>query len=175
MLRCILDRIVLVAAIVAAACIPSFIAQYRQHLAGRLQQVLQDLSLFQQIADRYHHGNLQALIAHHLASPDPTFHDEGAAIQAMLQTAERLRTSLQALNADLLHQLQYLMQHADPQIAQATWDIYVPSFSLNAESAVFAIVVGLAIWLVFLAVWQLFALLLRPRKPLHKTPKYKPR
>lgn len=175
MLRGIFDRIVLVAAIVAAACIPSFIAQYRQHLAGRLQQVLQDLSLFQQIADRYHHGSLQALIAHHLASPNPTFHDEGAAIEAMLQTAQHLRASLQALNADLLHQLQYLMQHADPQMARATWDIYVPSFTLNAESALFAIAVGLAIWLAFLAIWQLFALPLRRRRPLNKKPKYQPR
>lgn len=164
MLRGILDRIVLVVAILAAACVPSFIAQYRQQLDGRLHQVLQDLTLFQQIADRFHHGSLQALIEHHLASPDPSFHDEGIAIQTMLQTATQLQASLQALNADLLHQLQYLAQRADPQIVHATWAIYVPSFTLNAESMLFAIAVGLGVWLVFLAIWQLFALLLPRRK-----------
>lgn len=165
MLRGILDRIVLVAGIAAAACIPGYIAQYRQHLAGRLEQVLQDLALFQQIADRYHRGSLQALIEHHLASPDPTFHDEGAAIQAMLDTAQRLHASLQALNADLWHQLQYLALHADPQIARATWELYVPAFTLTAETAVFSLAVGVAVWLVFLLAWQLCAMLLLRRRP----------
>lgn len=161
MLRGLFDRIVLVAAIVAAACVPSFIAQYRQHLAGRLEQALQDLALFQQIADRYHNGSLQALIQHHLASPDPTFHDEGLAIQTMLETVQRLSASLEALNTDLLQQTRYLAQHVDPQIAQATWDLYVPSFTLTLESALFAIAVGLVIWLAFLALWFLLAGLLR--------------
>lgn len=164
MLRGILDRIVLVVAIVAAACVPSFIAQYHQHLAGRLEQVLLDLALFQEIADRFHHGSLQALIDHHIASPDPTFHAEGAAIQTMLNTAEHLQKSMQALDTDLLHQLQFLARHMDTQIAHATWDLYVPSFTLNMESALFSIVVGLSIWLAFLAIWHLLANLFRPRK-----------
>jgi hypothetical protein len=165
MLRGILDRIVLVAGIVIAACIPGFIAQYRQHLAGRLEQVLQDIALFQQIADRYHGGSLRALIEHHLASTDPTFHDEGAAIQAMVDTAQYLHASLQALSTDLWHQLYYLALHADPQIMRATWELYVPAFALTMETAVFSLIVGLSIWLIFLAVWHLFARLFRPRHP----------
>ncbi len=58
----ILDRIVLLLAVVAAGCIPSFMVQYRQHLGGRLDQVLADLAPFQAIADRYHGGSLTELI-----------------------------------------------------------------------------------------------------------------
>jgi hypothetical protein len=160
-IRGILDRIILVVGVVAAGCIPSFIAQYRQRVGGRLDQVLQDLAPFQAIADQFHHGSLQELIQHHLASVDSTFHDEGAAIQVMVDSAEQLRQALQALNTDLLHQLIYLIPNVDPLIARATWEIFSPSFNLTVESVVFAVAVGVAIWLVFLAVWSLFALFAR--------------
>jgi hypothetical protein len=160
-IRGILDRIILVIGVVAAGCIPSFIAQYRQRVGGRLDQVLQDLAPFQEIANQFHHGSLRELIQHHLASADATFHDEGAALQAMVDAAEQLRQALQALNTDLLHQLVYLLTNTDPLIAHATWEIFSPSFNLTAESVIFALVVGVAIWLVFLAVWILFARLAR--------------
>lgn len=160
-IRGILDRIVLVVGIVAAGCIPSFIAQYRQRLGGRLDQVLKDLEPFQQIANQYHHGSLKELIEYHLNSSDATFHDEGAAIHAMLTAAEELRRALQALNTDLFHQLSYLLTGGlDPLIAQAAWEIYTPSFNLTVESVVFGTVVGVLLWLLFLLAWYLFARLI---------------
>jgi hypothetical protein len=159
--RGILDRIILVAGIVAAGCIPSFIAQYRQRVGGRLDQVIQDLAPFQEIANQFHHGNLQELILHHLASPDSTFHNEGAAIQAMVNSAEQLRRALEALNTDLFHQLVYLIAKIDPLIARATWEAFLPSFNLTAESIIFAFIVGVIVWLAFFAVWYVFARLIR--------------
>ena len=159
--RGILDRIVLVAGIVAAGCIPSFIAQYRQRVGGRLDQVIQDLAPFQEIANQFHHGSLQELIQHHLASTDSTFHNEGAAILAMVNAAEQLRRALDALNTDLFHQLTYLLTKIDPVIARATWEIFSPSFNLTIESVVFALIVGVIIWLAFFAVWYVFASLIR--------------
>ena len=156
-IRGILDRIILVASVVAAGCIPSFIAQYRQRVGGRLDQVLLDLAPFQAIADQFHHGSLAELIQHHLASVDATFHDEGAALQSMVDSAQQLRQALQALNTDLFHQLIYLLTGADTIIAHATWEIFSPSFNLTVESVVFAFVAGIAIWLVFLGVWILFS------------------
>ncbi|MEO8342608.1 MAG: DUF2937 family protein [Gallionella sp.] len=160
-IREFLDRIILVTGVIAAGCIPSFIAQYRQRVGGRLDQVQLDLAPFQEIANQFHHGSLQELIQHHLASNDATFHDEGAALQAMLDTAEQLRQALQALNTDLFHQLVYMLTRTDPPIARATWEIFSPSFNLTAESVIFALVVGVAIWLVFLAVWMLIDRLAR--------------
>lgn len=102
LIRGLLDRIILVASIIAAGCLPSFIAQYRQRLGGRLNQVRADLSLFQEIANRHHGGSLDKLIEIHLASPDKTFHDEGIAIQSMVDTAQRLQQAMNALNTDLM-------------------------------------------------------------------------
>ncbi len=163
-IRGILDRIILVVGVVAAGCIPSFVAQYRQRVSGRLDQVLQDIAPFQAIANQFHHGSLQELIDYHLSSADHTFHDEGAALQGMIESAEQLRHALEALNTELFHQLFYLLTKGDPLIARATWEMFSPAFNVTPQSVVFAIIVGVAIWLTFLAVWtalyRLFRILL---------------
>ena len=161
LLRGLLDRLLLVGAIFAAACIPSFIAQYRQRLGGRLDQVLRDLAPFQEIANRNHGGDIRKLIAHHFASTDKTFHDEGVAIQAMVDAAANLKASVQALSTDLVHQLGYLSSNLDWDLARSTWDTFVPGFSFTPEYAIFAIVVGTAIWLVFVLGWVAVAWIIR--------------
>ena len=156
-LRGILDRIVLVGAILAAGCVPSFIAQYRQRLGGMLDQANKDLALFQEIANRFHGGDLQRLIRHHLASTDPTFRAEGTAIQTMVETVARLQQSVAALNTDLYSQVFYLSRSGDPAIARATWESFVPAMSLTGEALLFAFATGVIIWLVFLVAWVLVA------------------
>jgi hypothetical protein len=159
LLRGLLDRLLLVAAVLCAGAVPSFIAQYRQRLGGRLDQVLLDLAPFQRIADLYHHGSLEELVRHHLASADATFHAEGAAVRAMMDSAAALRAAAEALNADLAHQLLYLLRHTDPSIARATWSSFVPSMPLDTEAVVFAGLVGLLVWLLAALLWRLGAAL----------------
>jgi hypothetical protein len=157
LLRGLLDRAVLVAGIVAGGTVPSFLAQYRQRVGGALGQVLKDLAPFQQIADRLHGGSLARLIEHHLASTDATFHAEGAAIQAMVDSAASLRAASAALDTDAFHQLAWLLPHADHAMVQATWAAFRPSFGLSADSLLMAGAVGLSAWLVFMAAWWLAA------------------
>lgn len=152
--RGLLDRLILLAAVVAAACVPSFIAQYRQRLGGRLDQVLADLAPFQAIANRNFHGDLAALIRYHLASHDATFHQEGQALQQLVDAAAHLRAAVQGLNTDLVHQCLYLLQHPDRQLLGATWRIYQPGFTLTVQGAEFALVAGVIVWLLFLGVWH---------------------
>lgn len=151
----ILDRVVLVTSIIAAGCIPSFIVQYRQRAGGMLDQVLKDLAPFQAIADRLYHGNLKELVQHHGESSDPTFYSEGAAIQAMVESVERLQKLLSALDTDLFHQLSFLIVKIDTQIARATLETYSPAFGLTVENVIFGSIVGIVIWLLFLACWSM--------------------
>jgi hypothetical protein len=152
-LRGILDRIVLVGAILAAGCVPSFIAQYRQRLGGMLDQAAKDLALFQDIANRFHGGDLQRLIRHHLASTDPTFRSEGQAIQVLVENVASLKASLAALDTGFYGQLAYLARNTDPAVARATWDAFVPAMSLTTEALLFAAATGVIAWLVFLLAW----------------------
>ena len=178
-LRGILDRIVLVVAILAAGCVPSFIAQYRQRLGGMLDQAAKDLARFQDIANRFHGGDIQRLIKHHLASTDPTFRAEGTAIQTLVEAVAQLRASLAALDTDFYGQLVYLARSGDATVAKATWDAFVPAMSLTGEALLFAFAVGVSTWLLFLLAWVLVdrfmdVVLARGRPGKWSTPK-KPR
>ena len=159
--RAFLDRIVLLIGVVAAGCVPGFIVQYRQRLNGRLEQVLMDLAPFQAIADREHHGSLDELIRYHLQSADPTFHQEGNAVQAMVQSADRLRAMAHGLNTDLAHQFVYLIAHSDSSLMRATWGDYRPVFALDVQGVIFALAVGVALWVLFMIIWYATAWVLR--------------
>lgn len=154
-LRGLIDRLLLVAAVVTGGLIPGFIAQYRQRLGGRLDQARLDLAPWQHIADQYHHGDIAQLIQYHLASRDPTFHSEGAVIQALVQTVDRLQLAVNALHTTLFRQAAYLATHLDPGLARATMSDWVPTFALSLEGLLFAVLFALLLWLVFHGLWQL--------------------
>ena len=154
LLGSLLDRIVLVAGTVAGGCVPGFVVQYRQRVGGRLDQVLLDLAPFREIAARYHEGSLDALIRHHLASADPTFHAEGEAVQAMVDSESRLRAMQEALQGGIWEQLAYLIPNYDPDIVRATWSDHIPTFTLDTQGLTVALVIGGGLWLVFIAIWR---------------------
>lgn len=158
-LRGLLDRLLLMGAIVAGGLVPGFIAQYRQRLGGRLDQAQLDLKPWQDIADRFHHGDLQKLIQHHLDSSDPTFRAEGAVIRGLATTVEQLRGAVEAMQTSLFEQAGYLALHGDPGLARATWADWVPAFALSLEGILFALLFAAALWVLFHAVWELFALI----------------
>ena len=154
---------VFVLGVVIGGAFPGYAIQYQHRLYGQFEQVSTDLAPFQEIADRYHHGSLQALVDYHLRSRDPTFHDEGVAIQAMLLNQQRLAEATTALAASPAEQVAYLYRHLDPELARTTWEAYTPMLITTSEALVFAVFVGLAFWLVtFLAVRLMAALVRRP-------------
>src|SRR6516225_3126100 len=113
-LRGLLDRLLLVCAVVAGGLVPGFIAQYRQRLGGRLDQARLDLAPWQHLADQYYQGDIERLIRYHLARSDPKFQAEGAVIRALVTTVQQLQSSVDALHGSLFHQAGYLALHADP-------------------------------------------------------------
>jgi Protein of unknown function (DUF2937) len=164
--RSLLDRMFLVGAVVAGGLVPGFITQYRQRLGGRLDQARIDLEPWQQIANQFHHGDINQLIHYHLQSSDPTFHAEGTAIQNLVASVQHLQGAADALHTSLFHQVGYLAMHTDSELGLATWRDWVPTFSLSAEGLTFALLFALAIWLLFHALWWMLALLSARRQSL---------
>jgi hypothetical protein len=154
LIRGLFDRFVLVAAILAGGCVPSFLAQYRQRVGGRLDQVMHDLLPFEQIAQRDFGGSLNALIHHHLDSLDSAFHQEGTAIQQMVDAQARLREAAAALDTSVYGQVGWLLRHADQDLIQTTWSAWRPSFELSPDGLTFALAAGLALWVLFLLTWH---------------------
>lgn len=153
LVRGLLDRLVLIAGVLVGGCIPGFMAQYQQRVGGRLDQVIQDLLPFQEIARRYHGGDMHALVTHHLASPDQSFQAEGHAIEGMLESLTHLQAMMDGLAGSAWHQIAYLVGHFDREIGMATWQNYVPSFNLDPAGLMVAGVFGVACWLLFAGAW----------------------
>lgn len=157
-LRGLLDRLLLVCAVVAGGLIPGFIAQYRQRLGGRLDQAQLDLAPWQHLADQFYQGDLGKLIQYHLSSTDPKFFAEGAVIRSLLETVQNLQGAVQAMHGSLWHQMAYLALHADPGLTRAAWGDWVPTFALSGEGLLFALVFAAALWLLFQFTWWLLSL-----------------
>jgi Protein of unknown function (DUF2937) len=166
-LRGLLDRLLLVCAVVAGGVVPGFIAQYRQRLGGRLDQARLDLEPWQRLAEQYYQGDIERLIRYHLDSSDPKFHAEGAIIRSLLATVQQLQSAVDALQGSLFRQAAHLALHADPGLVRATLHDWVPTFALSAEGIVFAVVFAVVVWLAFLALWHAFALLGRRKARAH--------
>jgi hypothetical protein len=152
--RGLLDRLVLIGGVLAGGCVPGFITQYQQRVGGRLDQVKIDLAPFQEIARRFHGGDLGALVQHHLASADRSFNAEGQAVQAMVDNYARLQAMMDGLNGSVWQQIGYLARHFDRGIGAATWQDFLPSFNLDPASLMVAGAFGILCWLVFLAAWS---------------------
>jgi hypothetical protein len=152
-LRGLLDRLVLLAGTVAGGCVPGFIQQYRQRAGGRLDQVQIDLAPFQEIARRFHGGDMDKLVQHHLASTDPSFHAEGQALQQMMDALAHLTSVVQGLSGTIWQQIGFLLRHYDRDIGAATWRDHVPTFSLDAGGILVALVIGVSLWLLFHLLW----------------------
>jgi hypothetical protein len=157
LVRGLFDRLLLICAVVAGGLLPGFISQYRQRLGGRLDQARLDLAPWQKIADQYFHGDLGRLIQYHLASKDPTFHSEGAAISSLVSSVQQLQSEVAALHGNLFQQIAYLALHTDPGVARATLSDWVPTFGLSTDGILFALIFAVGLWLVFQAAWSLTA------------------
>jgi hypothetical protein len=168
--RGLLDRLLLVCAVVAGGLVPGFIAQYHQRLGGRLDQARLDLAPWQRLAEQYYQGDIERLIRYHLESSDPKFHAEGDIIRALVATVQQLQTAADALHGSLFHQAGYLALHADPGLVRATLHDWVPTFALSSDGIVFALVFAVVVWLLFHGVWWLLALL-RPRSRAVRAPR----
>jgi hypothetical protein len=154
LIRGLVDRVLLICAVVAGGLVPGFISQYRQRLGGMLDQAKLDLAPWQRIADQYFHGNLGQLIRYHLASKDPTFHSEGAAISSLVASVQHLQLEVAALHGNLFQQATYLALHGDPAIAHATLGDWVPTFGLSVAGISFALLFALCLWLLFQILWS---------------------
>jgi Protein of unknown function (DUF2937) len=152
--RGFVDRVLLICAIVAGGLVPGFISQYRQRLGGMLDQARLDLAPWQAIANQRFHGDLTQLIRYHLASKDPTFHAEGAALSALVASVQRLQSEVAALHGNLFQQAAYLSLHVDPAIAHATLGDWVPTFGLSGDGIAFALAFALCLWLLFQILWS---------------------
>lgn len=154
------------AALLTGVQLPNFVDQYRKRLDAHLIEVQTNLKPFQDIADQFHEGSIEALIAQHERSPDPTFHAEGEAIGKMYRRFQRFANERDQLQVDLPWQLAFIATRADRELVDETRRNYSFALLLN-QAAVFS---GLAVMGAVAILWELLAALLRLLRPRGRAP-----
>lgn len=153
MIRALIFIAVFAAGFAAGGIFPSFSAQYHQILQARYEQVSIDLEPFQQIADRYHGGSMDALIQHHLNSTDPTFYAEGEAIQLMLDSQAQLAESKATAQSPYIDQAVYLYRHLDQDVADQVWQGFTPTLVTSERGVTFSLTVATIVLAGFWGLW----------------------
>ena len=144
MLRAFLYLTLFATGFLLGGVFPSYSVQYKQRVLAQYEQVDTDLAPFQEIADRYHKGSMAELIAHHLRSDDPTFYDEGLAIEKMVDSHRALGRTVAALEGPAFDQMVYLIKRGDVDVARATWEAYTPTLVTTEQALLFAVMAGLS-------------------------------
>ncbi|WP_026375900.1 DUF2937 family protein [Aestuariibacter salexigens] len=125
--------------------VPGFIDQYVKRVDAQWRESQQNLSGFQDTADRYFDGSLLRLIAHYRSSKDRVFVSDADNIENIMLRNQRLKTHLTQLDAPLVTQIWVIASNADVDILQRTREVYSYVVLLTPE----AVAVGLIMALLF--------------------------
>jgi hypothetical protein len=124
-------------AILLGIQVPNFVDQYEKRLDAHFIEVKNNLRGFQEIADKFYGGALEALIAKHETSEDPTFKEEARPIRKMYERYVRFKEQKLALETNLPRKIAFLAIDGDKELLNETYTSYSFTVPLN-QSAVFA-------------------------------------
>lgn len=135
----LLERCLVIAGALTGAQIPGFISHYRQRLGGRLDEAQANMQDWQAIAARTYDGQLDRLIADHLANANPALVEVGQKIAADQARYSELQTAYTALtSAEPLARPLALLRYWDTELAARTLDDYVLNLPTSLEGIVYA-------------------------------------
>jgi len=161
-------RLVLFAAgLLAGVQIPGFIDQYAKRVSAHQIEVATDFRGFQETADHYFGGSVPALIAHHEASADSPFQQEGRTIRIMYERLTALSAELAALRGPLIAQILHVAVQPNREILVETRTAYTYAVPLDPTAIVCGILSGALLALCGEALCRGLWRLLRPARPMH--------
>lgn len=121
--------------------IPGFMDQYRNRVDAHFQEVRINLSGFQQTADRYFSGSIQALIAHYRRSSDSVFRQDAGSLQNLYTRYELLSAQQQAMSGPWYRAGFHLLFYHNDDLLAETFARYSYTVPLSPQ----AVCWGLAI------------------------------
>ena len=148
--------------------IPSFVDQYEKRLDAHFIEVQNNLRGFQEIADRFHGGSLEALIEKHEKSNDATFQGEAEPIRNMYRRFLKFKAEKAALATSLPKKLAFIAVQGDKELVNETRRSYSYTIPLNQSAVISGVVAAASVILIFELLRIIFAVLARPRAPKFK-------
>ncbi|MFK8026639.1 MAG: DUF2937 family protein [Gammaproteobacteria bacterium] len=160
----LLDRVLFAVGVLLFMQVPHFIDQYTQSLGGYYQAQVTHLAQYQEIANKQHQGDLDALIREFMSSDKASVRETGINISESRAQAKSVQDDLYVLDHQpLAVKLMHLATGTRYSIAQQTLTHYKPGVPFSIESVVCALLGGVLMSVLFNSF--LFTPKLLSRKP----------
>ena len=148
MLRSYLRLVVFTIGLLLGVQAPGFVDQYAKRVSAHYIEAKHNFAGFQQAADQYFNGDVAALVAHHLASPDPVFKGEAKTIGALFARIRTLGAELDALNGSSISRLIHVAVKPNRDILQETTAAYSYTVPLSPDAIAYGVSAGFLVALV---------------------------
>ncbi|WP_460117276.1 DUF2937 family protein [Pseudomonas sp. S2_C03] len=130
-------RLVLFAAgLLIGVQVPGFINDYTKRIEAHLIEAQTSLSGFQNTANQFFKGDMQALVAHYRASEDPIFRSDADSLSHLLTRQVALDKQFQAMQGPWYVRFLQVVLAADPDIRKETWNGYSYQILLTPEAMI---------------------------------------
>ncbi|MBI3907599.1 MAG: DUF2937 family protein [Pseudomonas fluorescens] len=130
-------RLVLFAAgLLIGVQVSGFISDYAKRVEAHLIEAQAGLSGFQNTANQFFKGDMQALVAHYRASEDPIFRSDADSLSNLLTRQLALDKQFQAMQGPWYIRFLQVVLAADPDIRKETWNGYSYQILLTPEAMV---------------------------------------
>ncbi|CAM3778951.1 hypothetical protein CCOS865_03967 [Pseudomonas reidholzensis] len=134
MFRSYLRLLLFTFGLLAGIQVPGVVKDYSQRVEAHVLESREALSGFQETAQRFFNGDLQALLRHYRTSDDPVFVSDANSIESLLTRNELLEREWQALQGSWLSQSWHVLVQADPQLREETLKGYSYQILLVPEA-----------------------------------------
>jgi hypothetical protein len=135
MLLNILDRLLLLGAVLLSTQVPHFMDQYTQRIGGHYETEQAYLERFQGIADEFFSGDLQLMVQEFKASQQGSIVRMGELIEGSIERTAALQQALSVLRGDnFLQKLAYFAATPDREVAKGTAMDFQPGMPFSLEA-----------------------------------------
>ena len=145
MLRSYLRLLLFTFGLLAGVQIPGLITDYSQRVEAHLLESREALKGFQQTAQRFFNGDLQALVRHYRTSDDPVFNSDANSIESILVRNQAFEREWQILQGPWLSRTWHVLATPDPQLREETLKGYSYQILLTPEAVAWGLGSGLVL------------------------------
>ncbi|WP_407315516.1 DUF2937 family protein [Pseudomonas sp. nanlin1] len=124
MLRSYLRLVLFTLGLLVGVQVPGVITDYSQRVEAHRLEARESLKGFNETAQRFFNGDLQALVAYYRASEDPVFRSDAESINNVLSRNQLLEREWQALQGPWYARAWHVLSAADPELRDETLNGY---------------------------------------------------
>ena len=162
-----LSMIVFITAVMAGVQIPNFVDQYVKRVDAHYLEVKANFQKYQEAADEFHNGSIEALIELYDSENNPSFQWGAEAIRTSHQRLQRFSRESESLQTGFWGQLGFLILHGDRELIADTWRNYSANLPLNINAAICGIGSGVVASLLYELVLMFLGIRFGRRKGAH--------